>query len=167
LATEHFGEFWMTESMIDLSRDGPVAIITLHRPPANAMNLDLTEQIAEVFGGLDKEPSIHAVVLTGEGRSFCAGLDLKIVPNFSDADQRRLLKALNRAFYAVYSCPVPVIGAINGHAIAGGLVLAMACDWRTGGDWPFLVGLTEVLVGSPIRSPRLKLCGRPRAHPVW
>jgi enoyl-CoA hydratase len=55
-------------------------------------------------------------------KSFCAGLDLRTVPFLGDADQKRLLNALNCAFYSIYSCPVPVIGAINGHAIAGGLV---------------------------------------------
>ena len=84
-----------------------------------------------------------------EGKSFCAGLDLKNVPFFGDADQKRLLNALNRAFCSVYSCPFPVIGAVNGHAIAGGLVLALACDWRIGADRSLLAGLTEVLVGIP------------------
>jgi enoyl-CoA hydratase len=57
--------------------------------------------------------------------------------------------ALNRAFYGVYSCPVPMVGAINGHAIAGGLVLALCCDWRIAVQTPFLAGLTEVRVGVP------------------
>jgi enoyl-CoA hydratase len=59
------------------------------------------------------------------------------------------VKALNSAFYSVYSCPVPVVGAINGHAIAGGFVLALCCDWRIAVNTPFLVGLTEVRVGVP------------------
>ncbi len=52
---------------------------------------------------------MRSVVLTGQGKSFCAGVDLKAVPNFDEAQQRRMVNALNRAFYGVYSCPVPVV----------------------------------------------------------
>ena len=80
----------------------------------------MSEQIALVFEGVANDPSIRAVILTGQGKSFCTGLDLKIVPSLSEADQKRLLNALNRAFRAVYCCPVPVIDAINGHAMFKG-----------------------------------------------
>ena len=139
----------MPAAMIDVARRGGVAIVTLRRPPANAMNLELTEEIAACFQDLRQDASVRSVVLTGEGKSFCAGVDLKAVPAFDEADQRRMVNALNSAFYRVYSCPVPVVGAINGHAIAGGLVLALCCDWRIAVNTPFLVGLTEVRVGVP------------------
>jgi enoyl-CoA hydratase/carnithine racemase len=76
-------------------------------------------------------------------------VDLKTVPYFGAADQRRMVGALNRAFHGVYSCALPVVAAINGHAIAGGLVLALCCDWRIAAEVPFLTGLTEVRVGVP------------------
>ena len=60
-----------------------------------------------------------------------------------------MVDALNRAIYAIYSCPVPAVGAINGHAIAGGLVLALCCDWRIAANAPLLAGLAEVRVGVP------------------
>jgi enoyl-CoA hydratase len=142
-------EGYVTASMIDVVHQGPIAIVTLMRPPANAMNLELTEEIATVFQGLGKDRSVRSLVLTGQGKSFSAGVDLKIVPNFDQAHQRRMVDALNRAFYAVYSCPLPVVGAINGHAIAGGLVLALCCDWRVAVKTPFLAGLAEVRVGVP------------------
>lgn len=135
--------------MLTTEKRGPVAVVTLRRPPANAMSIELTERIAEAFDAIASDDSVRSVVLTGEGRSFCAGLDLKSVPGFSAENQRRLLDALNRAFLAVYDAPVPVVGAINGHAIAGGLILALCCDWRMVASTTFQAGLTEVRVGIP------------------
>ncbi len=143
------GEREVTASMIDVVHQGPIALVTLRRPPANAMNLELSEEIATVFQHLGQDKSVRSLVLTGQGPSFCAGVDLKSVPNFDEAQQRRMVDALNRVFYGVYSCPVPVMAAINGHAIAGGLVLALCCDWRIAVKTQFLAGLTEVRVGVP------------------
>jgi len=139
----------MTAGMIDVIRHGRVALVTLRRPPANALNIELTEEIASVFQVLGQDEDVRSVVLTGHGKSFCAGVDLKIVPTFDQGDQRRMVNALNHAFYSVYACPVPVVGAINGHAIAGGLILVLCCDWRIASKTPFLAGLTEVRVGVP------------------
>lgn len=135
--------------MIDVSRHGKVALVTLSRPPANALDIAFTEEIAAVFEDIGRDNDVRSVVLTGHGKSFCAGVDLKIAPGFDRDDQRRMVNALNHAFFRVYSCPVPVVGAINGHAIAGGLVLALCCDWRIAATTPFLAGLTEVRVGVP------------------
>src|ERR1700682_1194972 len=135
--------------MIDVVHQGPIALVTLGRPPANAMNLELTEELATVFQRLGQDKSAQSLVLTGQGPSFCAGVDLKSVPHFDEDRQRRMVDALNRAFYAVYGCPVPVVGAINGHAIAGGLVLALCCDWRIAANAPWLAGLAEVRVAVP------------------
>jgi enoyl-CoA hydratase/carnithine racemase len=139
----------MTRNLIDIAHHGEVAVVTLQHPPANAMSLALTEEIAAVFERLGRDSALRSLVLSGQGNCFCAGLDLKALPKLDVADQRRLLNALNRAFLAVYSCPLPVVGAINGHAIAGGLVLALCCDWRVAARTPFLAGLTEVRVGVP------------------
>ena len=79
----------MTAALIDVAHRGRVAIVTLRRPPANAMNLELTEEIAAVFKALRQENALGAVILTGQGKSFCAGVDLKSVPSFNEADQRR------------------------------------------------------------------------------
>ncbi len=103
------------------------------------------------------DDSAAAVVLTGEGKVFCAGLDLKAIPNYSQPELRRLLDAINRMATAVYGCPIPVIGAINGHAIAGGFVLAMSCDWKIVADAPMQVGLTEVRVGVPYPAAALEV----------
>jgi enoyl-CoA hydratase len=110
-------------------RSNGIEFVMLQRPPVNAMDLALLEGLKEVFAALAVDRSARAVVLTGQGTTFCAGLDVKVVPRYGKAEQLRLLDALNGTILAVYGCPLPVVGAINGHAIAGGLVLALCCDW--------------------------------------
>jgi len=66
--------------LIEVDRAGRVAIVTLRHPPANAMNVELTEEIAAVFQTLGEDRSVRSIVLTGQGKSFCAGVDLKTVP---------------------------------------------------------------------------------------
>jgi enoyl-CoA hydratase len=131
------------------SRFESIEVVTLARPPANALDVEMTEEIADAFEALAADRTISAVVLTGEGKAFSAGLDLKAIPRYSDEELQRLLHAINRMATAVYGCPIPVIGAINGHAIAGGFVLAMCCDWKIVADAPMQIGLTEVRVGVP------------------
>ena len=64
-------------SMIEVVHEGSIAIVTLRRPPANAMNLAFTEEMAAVFQRLGQDGSVRSLVLTGQGKSFCAGVDLK------------------------------------------------------------------------------------------
>jgi enoyl-CoA hydratase len=132
-----------------IKRVESIEIVTLARPPANALDIGMTEEIADAFERLATDDSARAAVLTGQGKAFCAGLDLKAVPSYGATDQLRLLDAINRMALAVYDCPIPVIGAINGHAIAGGFVLAMCCDWKIVSQDPLQTGLTEVRIGIP------------------
>jgi enoyl-CoA hydratase len=127
-------------------RDG-VAVLTLDRPPANAMDLALLGDLVEAVQRLaaDVPP---AVVVTGREGFFSAGADLKAVPGYGPAEQRRMVEAINAMALGVYGLPCPVVCAITGHAIAGGMVLALCGDHRvaaTEGRY----GLTEVKVGVP------------------
>ena len=132
-----------------VEHDEMVAVVTLAHPPANAMDAASLNELADVFERLADDVGVDAVVITGEGRSFSAGLDLKAIQHSSPDHQEQLIEALNRAFLAVYSCPRLVVGAVNGHAIAGGLVLALCCDVRLVADVDLKVGLAEVRVGVP------------------
>lgn len=147
----------MSENVRVERQDG-IAVVTLCRPPANALDLDATDAVAEVFADLGGDDAVRAVVLTGEGKAFCAGLDLKRVPQYDAADQDRLLDALNRAFYNVYRMPVPVVCAVNGHAIAGGMVLVLCTDKRIADDGDYMVGVTEVRVGVPYPLGGIEVC---------
>jgi enoyl-CoA hydratase len=127
-------------------RDG-VALLTADRPPANAMDLTLLDELVGAVEGLAAEPPA-ALVLAGRPGFFSAGLDLKAVPGYGPPEQRRLVDGINRMAIGVYALPCPVVCAITGHAIAGGFVLAVCGDHRvasTEGRY----GLTEVKVGVP------------------
>ena len=107
------------------TRDG-VAEVTLNRPEAmNALSADLQARIAEVFESLQEDESVEVVILTGAGRAFCAGLDLKEIGGEVEAGRPR---ASGNMLRAVDSMTKPIIGAINGYAVTGGFELALMCD---------------------------------------
>ena len=122
-----------------------VAVLSVDRPPANAMDLTLLDEIVAAVAPLAAKPP-HALVLTGRPGFFSAGVDLKLTPTYGPDERRRMVAAINAMALAVYELPCPVVGAITGHAVAGGLVLALCTDVRvasTAGRY----GLTEVEVG--------------------
>ena len=117
----------MSEQILKLERDGPVAIVTLNRPDAlNALSRALRAEIVLTFAELTADEDVRVAILTGEGRAFTAGVDLKEAGETgfalgADGGSIDLSEAL-AAF------PWPIIGAINGFAITGGFELALMCD---------------------------------------
>lgn len=97
-------------NLVHSKRDG-IEVLTLRRPPANAMDIGLLEELRSAFSALTRDDSTRAIVLTGEGSTFCAGLDVKAVPHYSKAQQLQLLDVLNGMILAVYGCPLPVVAA--------------------------------------------------------
>lgn len=124
-----------------------IAVVTLTRPPLNALDAALLEELAILFEGLGADPSVRAAVVAGEGRAFSAGLDLKSAPGLDRLGRRRLVDALNGAFGTLYGWKKPLVAAVNGHAIAGGLILALCADWRLVAEAPMQVSLAEIRVG--------------------
>jgi enoyl-CoA hydratase len=132
---------------IHIEEAGDVAVVRIDRPPANAMDLELLAEGHEVRERLAAdEPA--AVVLVGRERFFSAGMDLKAAPELSPAQQRGTVDGINRLFLGWYTFPRPVVAAVNGHAVAGGLILALCADHRVCATEGRL-GLTELRAGLP------------------
>ncbi|WP_309113059.1 enoyl-CoA hydratase/isomerase family protein [Saccharothrix sp.] len=129
-----------------------VGVVAMAHGKVNALDLELCREIRRVMG---ESHGVRAVVLTGAGRVFSAGVDLKRVVDGGGAYVAEFLPALSAAFRAVFDVAKPVVAAVNGHAIAGGCVLAAACDHRVmaGGT----IGLPELRVGVPFPHAALEI----------
>jgi enoyl-CoA hydratase len=134
--------------MMDLARHGPVAVLRMMHGKANAMDLELCEALVSQLDDC-RQSSAGALVITGQGRMFSAGVDLPRVVDGGAAYVRAFLPAISRAFEALFAFPKPVVAAVNGHAIAGGCVMACAADYRVMAREPGRIGIPELLVGVP------------------
>jgi enoyl-CoA hydratase/carnithine racemase len=134
--------------MIDIKRHAGIAVLTLMHGNANALDIEfceaLTARFMELLGSDAK-----AVVVTGQGKIFSAGVDLIRVSEGGANYVRKFLPALHKLYDAVFYHPKPVVAAINGHAIAGGCVLAACADRRIMVREAGRIGVTEILVGVP------------------
>lgn len=139
----------MSDATLDIERRGGTAVLRMQRGAVNALDLAAVEAMSAALAELAADDALTALVVTGAGPAFCAGLDLKAVPQYGRSEQRALVDGLNRLFGGLYGFPRPTVAAINGHAIAGGMVLALACDHRICTNEPASLGLTEVKVGVP------------------
>jgi enoyl-CoA hydratase len=140
--------------------DSHVAVVTLDRPPVNALDRQTFTEIAVAFDSLATRRDVRAAIFSGAGRIFCAGVDLVDSPRRYRTDGRSEAGGpkgdpreqidpglvVRHAFWSVYDCAVPVIGAIDGKAIGAGAVLVSLCDMVVATP-RFEMALTEVNVG--------------------
>src|ERR1700751_3231610 len=109
--------------------DDGVATLTLSRPERrNALSIKLRNEITEQLDGWATDPAVRAVVLTGAGSAFCAGFDLDELPKANPPPS--IKDSSHRSPPAVCESPKPLVAAVNGHALAGGLDLCVLCDFR-------------------------------------
>lgn len=106
-----------------------VATVLLNRAPANAVDRDMYIEIAELFSAPDAMGEVKAIVLSGEGRFFCAGNDLDEFGTMTPENGTERMWRVRQAFFAIQDCAVPVFGAVHGVALGTGLALAASCDF--------------------------------------
>ncbi len=129
-------------------RDGLVTLRMAHGK-ANALDLELMQALSANLLELGAATGVRAIILTGSGSIFSAGVDLFRVVDSDVEYTRRFLVALHQATLDLFTLPKPVVAAVNGHAIAGGCVLAQACDYRLMVNGKGRIGAPELLVGVP------------------
>ena len=139
----------MPDQLVESRVAEGVVTIALDRPPANALTADFLFGIEARINGLALDKAVRAVVITGRNGVLSAGMDLKQLPALDLDGEARTVDALNRAFCALYAFPKPLIVAVGGHAIAGGLFFVLAADYRIGALGPARFALSEVRVGVP------------------
>src|SRR6202043_1976467 len=120
----------MSESVVLVSKDTGIATVTLNRPESlNALNSELRSTFCRVMQDLRTDKEVGCVIITGAGRAFCAGLDLKEI----STEQLRQMGGVN-FISVIEDMDVPVIAAVNGFAVTGGFELALACDIMLASD---------------------------------
>ena len=134
--------------MIDIATEAGIAVLTFAHGKANALDIEFCETLTGRLAEL-RRTDAKAVVLIGQGKIFSAGVDLKRVSEGGADYVREFLPTLHKLYDEVFFWPKPVVAAINGHAIAGGCVLALCADHRIMANDGGRIGVTELLVGVP------------------
>jgi enoyl-CoA hydratase len=126
--------------------DSGIAVVTLNRPPVNAVSQEMYREIRSLFEQLTTIDSLKVVILRGEGKHFCGGNDLKEFMTLSPENAAERMKEVREAFWSILDCRVPVIAAVQGVAVGTGLGLIASSDFAVAADGA-KVGVPEIGVG--------------------
>ncbi len=129
----------------------------MQRDPANVLDVEFSDAIEAALSAAGKDDETRAVVLTGAESVFSAGVDLFRLLDEGAGYVAAFLASLNRLFHTAQTIDKPLVAAINGHAIAGGAILALACDYRVMAEGTSTIGLPELKVGVPFPSSALAI----------
>ncbi|QIG91324.1 MULTISPECIES: enoyl-CoA hydratase/isomerase family protein [unclassified Bradyrhizobium] len=140
-------------SMID-----DTLLVTIDRPPVNALDLDAITSLEQSFAAAAADAPPNGVVLTGGGQAFSAGVDTRAFASYAREQRHAMVRAITRMLARLLAIPVPVVAAINGHALGGGFVLMLGCDYRLAVDSTAVkLGMTEAQAGIPFPSGPLEV----------
>src|SRR2546427_3081919 len=133
-----------------IERNGEVALIRLENGKANAIGPSFLDRLESLLGQLG---DARAAVITGQGSAFSAGLDLPTLVDLDRVRMRAFVLRFETAMMRVFELPIPLVAAVNGHAVAGGCVLALQADVRIGADREARIGLNETQLGIGLPAP--------------
>jgi Delta3-Delta2-enoyl-CoA isomerase len=133
-----------------LSTIESIAEARLKRGKVNALNEQAVEEIDGCFQRLAADPDIRAVIFTGDGPFFSFGFDIPEFLSYSQESFSRFLKSFTSLYTYLFTYPKPLVAALNGHAIAGGCMLALACDYRIMVSGRAKISLNEITFGSSV-----------------
>ena len=143
---------------VTTSTSDDTLLVTIDRPPVNALDLEAIVALERTFAAAAREAPKNGVVLTGAGQVFSAGVDTRAFATYSRDQRHDMVRAITRMVARLVAIPVPVVAAINGHALGGGFVLMLGCDHRLATDSAAAkVGLTEAQAGIPFPAGPLEV----------
>lgn len=130
--------------------EDPLATLTLNRGKVNAINEDCADELKTTFEDIALNDRVKAIILTGNGNFFSFGLDIPEFLNYSKPEFKRFVSKFADLYTYIFTFPKPVIAALNGHTIAGGFMLATACDYRVMIEGKSRMSLNEITFGSSL-----------------
>jgi len=144
-------------SFIHVSKDGEIATVTLSRGKVNALNEPMVEEITTSLEDLATDNEVKSIIFTGSGKFFSFGFDVPEFLSYPKNDFVRYLETFTNLYTYVFSFPKPIVAALNGHTIAGGCMLATACDLRLMVTGKARISLNEITFGAPVFAGSLEM----------
>jgi enoyl-CoA hydratase/carnithine racemase len=135
--------------MIRTIQHGAIRELRLDRPPVNALSPELISALKTAIASAPNE-DVRALVLSGAPGRFSGGLDIPLLLGLDRSAMAHMWRDFYALLGAIAGSPIPIVAAITGHAPAGGMVLALFCDWRVMAEGDYRIGLNEVPVGIPL-----------------
>jgi enoyl-CoA hydratase len=143
---------------ISTSKTDGTLLITIERPPVNALDLDTILALDRAFAAAAQDSPASGVVLTGAGQMFSAGVDTRAFASYGREQRHAMVLAITRMLSHLLAIPVPVVAAVNGHALGGGFVLMLGCDYRIAAQSDATrLGMTEARAGIPFPAGPLEV----------
>lgn len=137
-------------SFVTVVKDNGIATVMLERGKVNALSEDVVDELHDQFERIEKDDTVRAVILTGKGKFFTFGFDIPGFLSYTIEDFTRYLKKFTDLYAYIFTFPRPVIAALNGHTIAGGCMIAAACDLRIMVTGKAKISLNEITFGSSL-----------------